>query len=152
MLKPRNLQSMKTSRMCSDVISDYIESSFKNKTGSLYQSVVARKFYHFKHEGSYKVVNNLLNNRVFKRVCVLLKESGNTDTIKELMKIRRIININNHSEKSVSEKDSQLSHDFENFARFTNHYERNLYSYFTSKVSLIPSRTYLICFPKSIQW
>ena len=118
-----------------DVISDYIESSFKNKTGSLYQSVVARKFYHFKHEGSYKVVNNLLNNRVFKRVCVLLKESGNTDTIKELMKIRRIININNHSEKSVSEKDSQLSHDFENFARFTNHYERNLYSYFTSKVS-----------------
>ena len=118
-----------------DVISDYIESSFKNKTGSLYQSVMARKFYHFKHEGSYKVVNNLLNNRVFKRVCVLLKESGNTDTIKELMKIRRIININNHSEKSVSEKDSQLSHDFENFARFTNHYERNLYSYFTSKVS-----------------
>ena len=118
-----------------DVISDYIESSFKNKTGSLYQSVVARKFYHFKHEGSYKVVNNLLNNRVFKRVCVLLKESNNTDTIKELMKIRRIININNHSEKSVSEKDSQLSHDFENFARFTNHYERNLYSYFTSKVS-----------------
>ena len=118
-----------------DVISDYIESSFKNKTGSLYQSVVARKFYHFKHEGSYKVVNNLLNNRVFKRVCVLLKESGNTDIIKELMKIRRIININNHSEKSVSEKDSQLSHDFENFARFTNHYERNLYSYFTSKVS-----------------
>ena len=118
-----------------DVISDYIESSFKNKTGSLYQSVVARKFYHFKHEGSYKVVNNLLNNRVFKRVCVLLKESDNTDTIKELMKIRRIININNHSEKSVSEKDSQLSHDFENFARFTNHYERNLYSYFTSKVS-----------------
>ena len=118
-----------------DVISDYIESSFKNKTGSLYQSVVARKFYHFKHEGSYKVVNNLLNNRVFKRVCVLLKESGNTDLVKELMKIRRIININNHSEKSVSEKDSQLSHDFENFARFTNHYERNLYSYFTSKVS-----------------
>ena len=118
-----------------DVISDYIESSFKTKTGSLYESVVARKFYHFKHEGSYKVVNNLLNNRVFKRVCVLLKESGNTDTIKELMKIRRIININNHSEKSVSEKDSQLSHDFENFARFTNHYERNLYSYFTSKVS-----------------
>ena len=118
-----------------DVISDYIESSFKNKTGSLYQSVMARKFYHFKHEGSYKVVNNLLNNRVFKRVCVLLKESGNTDLVKELMKIRRIININNHSEKSVSEKDSQLSHDFENFARFTNHYERNLYSYFTSKVS-----------------
>ena len=118
-----------------DVISDYIESSFKNKTGSLYQSVIARKFYHFKHDGSYKVVNNLLNNRVFKRVCVLLKESNNTDTIKELMKIRRIININNHSEKNVSEKDSQLSHDFENFARFTNHYERNLYSYFTSKVS-----------------
>jgi hypothetical protein len=119
-----------------DVISDYIESSFKNKTGSLYQSVIARKFYHFKHDGSYKVVNNLLNNRVFKRVCVLLKESGNTDTIKELMKIRRIININNHSEKSVSEKDSQLSHDFENFARFTNIYcEGNLYSNFTSKVS-----------------
>ena len=118
-----------------DVISDYIESSFKTKTGSLYQSVMARRFYHFKHEGSYKVVNNLLNNRVFKRVCVLLKESNNTDTIKELMKIRRIININNHSEKNVSEKDSQLSHDFENFARFTNHYERNLYSYFTSKVS-----------------
>lgn len=118
-----------------EVISDYIESSFKNKTGSLYQSVVARKFYHFKHEGSYKVVNNLLNNRVFKRVCVLLKESDNTELVKELVKVRRIININNHSEKSVSEKDSQLSHDFENFARFTNHYERNLYSYFTSKVS-----------------
>ena len=119
-----------------DVISDYIESSFKTKTGSLYQSVMARKFYHFKHEGSYKVVNNLLNNRVFKRVCVLLKESGNTDLVKELMKIRRIININNHSAKNVSEKDSQLSHDFENFARFTNIYcEKNLYSYFTSKVS-----------------
>ena len=119
-----------------DVISDYIESSFKTKTGSLYQSVMARKFYHFKHEGSYKVVNNLLNNRVFKRVCVLLKESGNTDLVKELMKIRRIININNHSAKNVSEKDSQLSHDFENFARFTNIYcEKNLYSNFTSKVS-----------------
>ena len=131
----KKLAKYKNFKNVFDVISDYIESSFKNKTGSLYQSVVARKFYHFKHEGSYKVVNNLLNNRVFKRVCVLLKESGNTDTIKELMKIRRIININNHSEKSVSEKDSQLSHDFENFARFTNHYERNLYSYFTSKVS-----------------
>ena len=119
-----------------DVISDYIESSFKNKTGSLYQSVVARKFYHFKHDGSYKVVNNLLNNRVFKRVCVLLKESGNTDTIKELMKIRRIININNQSSNNVSEEESQLSHDFENFARYTNiHCDRNLYSYFTSKVS-----------------
>ena len=119
-----------------DVISDYIDSSFKTKTGFLYQSVMARKFYHFKHEGSYKVVNNLLNNRVFKRVCVLLKESGNTDIIKELMKIRRIININNHSEKDVSDTDNQLSHDFENFARFTNiHFERNLYSYFTSKVS-----------------
>jgi hypothetical protein len=119
-----------------DVISDYIESSFKNKTGSLYQSVIARKFYHFKHDGSYKVVNNLLNNRVFKRVCVLLKESGNTDTIKELMKIRRIININNHSEKNVSDEESQSSHDFENFTRYTNiHCERNLYSYFTSKVS-----------------
>jgi len=119
-----------------EVISDYIESSFKTKTGSLYQSVIARKFYHFKHDGSYKVVNNLLNNRVFKRVCVLLKESGNTDTIKELMKIRRIININNHSEKNVSEEESQLSHDFENFARYTNiHSERNLYPYFTSKVS-----------------
>ena len=118
------------------VISDYIDSSFKTKTGFLYQSVMARKFYHFKHEGSYKVVNNLLNNRVFKRVCVLLKESGNTDTIKELMKIRRIININNHSAKNVSEEDSQLSHDFENFARFTNIYcEGNLYSNFTSKVS-----------------
>ena len=131
----KKLAKYKNFKNVFDVISDYIESSFKNKTGSLYQSVVARKFYHFKHEGSYKVVNNLLNNRVFKRVCVLLKESGNTDTFKELMKIRRIININNHSEKNVSEEDSQLSHDFENFARFTNHYERNLYSYFTSKVS-----------------
>ena len=131
----KKLTKYKNFKNVFDVISDYIESSFKTKTGSLYQSVMARKFYHFKHDGSYKVVNNLLNNRVFKRVCVLLKESGNTDTIKELMKIRRIININNHSEKSVSEKDSQLSHDFENFARFTNHYERNLYSYFTSKVS-----------------
>ena len=119
-----------------EVISDYIESSFKNKTGFLYQSVMARKFYHFKHDGSYKVVNNLLNNRVFKRVCVLLKESGNTDTIKELMKIRRIININNQSSNNVSEEESQLSHDFENFARYTNiHCDRNLYSYFTSKVS-----------------
>jgi hypothetical protein len=132
----KKLAKYKNFKNVFDVISDYIESSFKTKTGSLYQSVMARKFYHFKHEGSYKVVNNLLNNRVFKRVCVLLKESNNTDTIKELMKIRRIININNHSEKSVSEKDSQLSHNFENFARYTNiHCERNLYSYFTSKVS-----------------
>jgi len=119
-----------------EVISDYIESSFKNKTGFLYQSVMARKFYHFKHDGSYKVVNNLLNNRVFKRVCVLLKESNNTEIIKELMKIRRIININNQSSNNVSDEESQSSHDFESFARYTNNYsERNLYSYFTSKVS-----------------
>ena len=132
----KKLAKYKNFKNVFDVISDYIESSFKTKTGSLYESVVARKFYHFKHEGSYKVVNNLLNNRVFKRVCVLLKESGNTDLVKELMKIRRIININNHSAKNVSEEDSQLSHDFENFARFTNIYcEGNLYSNFTSKVS-----------------
>ena len=63
------------------------------------------------------------------------------------MKIRRIININNHSEKSVSEKDSQLSHDFENFARFTNHYERNLYSYFTSGV-IYPQEHTSYAFPR----
>jgi hypothetical protein len=119
-----------------DVICDYIESSFQNKSGFLYQNVTAKKFYHFKGEGSYKIVNNLINHRVFKRVCILLKESGNTELVKELTKIRRIISINNQVDKDLEFDNTEIAHSFETFARWVNNYcDKDVYSYFTSKVS-----------------
>lgn len=119
-----------------DVICDYIESSFQNKSGFLYQNVTAKKFYHFKGEGSYKIVNNLINHRVFKRVCILLKESGNTELVKELTKIRRIISINNQVDKDIEFDNTEIAHSFETFARWVNNYcDKDVYSYFTSKVS-----------------
>ena len=119
-----------------DVICDYIESSFQNKSGFLYQNVTAKKFYHFKGEGSYKIVNNLINHRVFKRVCILLKESNNTELVKELTKIRRIISINNQVDKDLEFDNTEIAHSFETFARWANTYcDRDVYSYFTSKVS-----------------
>ena len=119
-----------------DVICDYIESSFQNKSGFLYQNVTAKKFYHFKGEGSYKIVNNLINHRVFKRVCILLKESNNTELVKELTKIRRIISINNQVDKDLEFDNTEIAHSFETFARWVNNYcDKDVYSYFTSKVS-----------------
>ena len=119
-----------------DVICDYIESSFQNKSGFLYQNVTAKKFYHFKGESSYKVVNNLINHRVFKRVCILLKQSGNDELVKELTKIRRIISINNQVDKDLEFDNTEIVHTFETFARWANNYcDRDVYSYFTSKVS-----------------
>ena len=119
-----------------DVISEYIVSSFENKTGSLYESVVAKKFDHFKTEHSYKTVLNIINNRVFKRVCILLKDSGNDELVKELFKIRRIISINRDASKNISEEDNGFANDFENFARYARRFNDNsLTSYFACKVS-----------------
>lgn len=121
-----------------DVISEYIVSSFKNKTGSLYECVTARKFDHFKSESSYKMVCNLIDNRVFKRVCILLKNSGNEELVKELLKIRRIISINRKSLNNISDVDSASASDFESFARCARSFsfnDHNLMSYFSTKVS-----------------
>ena len=119
-----------------DVISEYIVSSFENKTGSLYESITARKFDHFKTTHSYKTVLNIIDNRVFKRVCVLLKQSGNDELVKELFKIRRIISINRDASKNISEEDNGFANDFGNFARYTRSFDDNsLTSYFACKVS-----------------
>ena len=119
-----------------DVISEYIVSSFENKTGSLYESVTARKFDHFKTEHSYKTVLNIIDNRVFKRVCILLKDSGNDELVKELFKIRRIISINRDASKNISEEDNGFANDFSNFARYTRSFNDTcLTSYFACKVS-----------------
>ena len=79
-----HVDSHKNFKNVFDVISEYIVSSFENKTGSLYESITARKFDHFKTEHSYKTVLNIIDNRVFKRVCILLKDSGNDELVKEL--------------------------------------------------------------------
>lgn len=119
-----------------DVISEYIVSSFENKTGFLYESVTARKFDHFKNEHSYKTVLNIINNRVFKRICILLKDSGNDELVKELFKIRRIISINRDASKNISEEDTEFANDFQNFARYARRFNDNgLTSYFDCKVS-----------------
>lgn len=119
-----------------DVISEYIVSSFANKTGSLYESITAKKFDHFKTTHSYKTVLNIIDNRVFKRVCIILKESGNDELVKELFKIRRIISINRDASKNISEEDNGFANDFSNFARYTRSFnDNNLTSYFACKVS-----------------
>ena len=121
-----------------DVISEYIVSSFDNKTNFLYECVTARKFDHFKSESSYKMVCNLIDNRVFKRVCILLKNSGNEELVKELLKIRRIISINRKSLNNISDVDNGFASDFESFARCARSFsfnDHNLMSYFSTKVS-----------------
>ena len=84
------------------------------------------------------MVCNLIDNRVFKRVCILLKNSGNEELVKELLKIRRIISINRKSLNNISDVDSAFASDFESFARCARSFsfnDHNLMSYFSTKVS-----------------
>ena len=121
-----------------DVISDFIVETFKNKSNKVYQSVVSKKFFHFKSHDSYKMVSTLINNRVFKKVCILLKDSGNDVLVKELFKIRRIIGINNTASSEITDKDNSLVDDLRMIAQFLSRGRidsPNLLKYFDSKVS-----------------
>ena len=121
-----------------DVVSDFIVNSFKEKTNRLYQSVVAKKFDHFKGDDSYKMVLTLLNSRVFKKVCILLKDSGNDELVKEFFKIRRIIGINNTALTEVTDKDETFVQELRTLAQWLSRGHMgspNLIKYFDSKVS-----------------
>lgn len=121
-----------------DVFSDFIVETFKNKSNKVYQSVVAKKFFHFKSHNSYKMVSTLINNRVFKKVCILLKDSGNDELVKELFKIRRIIGINNTASSEITDEDNSLVDDLRSIAQFLSRGRidsPNLIKYFDSKVS-----------------
>ena len=123
-----------------DVVSDFIVNSFKEKTNRLYQSVVAKKFDHFKGDDSYKMVLTLLNSRVFKKVCILLKDSGNDELVKEFFKIRRIIGINNTASAEVTDKDESFVQELRTLAQWLSRGRitdsiTNLTKYFDAKVS-----------------
>ena len=114
LVKPRNYPSTKTSRM---YLMLFLSTLFLRSRTSLvlFMKVLLQSLI-FKTEPSYKTVLNIINNRVFKRVCILLKDSGNDELVKELFKIRRIISINRDASKSISEEDNGFANDFENFA------------------------------------
>ena len=84
------------------------------------------------------MVSTLINNRVFKKVCILLKDSGNDELVKELFKIRRIIGINNTASSEITEEDDSLVDDLRMVAQWLSRGSMDspsLTKYFDSKVS-----------------